>query len=342
VRRDAERSAALLLGADAGPGRLDAVAAAVRSRRVPPRPARFAQRVAAKMGRLDYERAVAEPLQAARRRALGDAAAAPPRFLIRVDEFPHYLAWDEPDRYGTTAFLRFHELMVAAGVPYLIAALPRLSRAPLDPSRHQWRALADDEAACLMALGADGVAYGLHGLDHRTRFDSPRRHSELCGLADAELEERLGAAMTSLAALQIRPRVFVPPFNRFDAGQYAALASRFDVVCGGPESIALLGFHRTPLWRGEAVYLPSYAPLYGTAATVEPVARRLIDAEAGLWAPIVLHWGWEAGDGYARLRSLLRTIGPHTAHWEEFLSAVAASAARPRSDPGAARSARAP
>jgi Uncharacterized protein conserved in bacteria (DUF2334) len=326
VRGDEARSAALLLGAGADGPALRRVGPAVRSRAVPPAPVRFAQRVAAKLGRLDYEPAVAAPLAAARRRALGARAAAPPRFLVRVDEFPHYLAWDEPARYGTEAFMRFHSIMAEARTPYLIAALPRVSRAPLDPAEHAWRPLADDETELLPHLASDGVSFALHGLDHRTRFLSPRRHSELCGLSDAALAERLATGLAALADVHVAPRVFVPPFNRFDADQYDALASMFDVVCGGPESIARLGFHRTPLWRGEAVYMPAYAPLYGTAATVEPAARRLIDGGAGLWVPVVLHWGWEAADDYAALKRLLATIAPYTAGWEEFLAAIAASA----------------
>jgi len=329
MRRDQARSAALLLGREADADRVRAVAGAVRSRRVPPPPARFAQRVAAKLGRLDYERAVSDPLTRARRRALGDGASASPRFLIRVDEFPHYLAWDEPERYGTEAFLRFHEVMAGAGVPYLIAALPRLSRAPLDPAQDVWRPLDESESQLLARLGSDRVSFGLHGLDHRTRFASPRRHSEFCGLSVAEAAERLEAGTSALAPLGVEPRVFVPPYNRFDAAQYDVLASRFDVVCGGPESIALLGFHRTPLWRGEAVYLPAYAPLYGTAAAVEPAARRLIDSGAGLWVPIVLHWGWEAPDDYAALGRLLQTVAAHTADWGDFLAAASAAAEAP-------------
>jgi peptidoglycan/xylan/chitin deacetylase (PgdA/CDA1 family) len=323
------RSAALLLGPGAPRDALRSkpVRAAVRSRPFPPRPVRFVQRVAAKLGRLDYEAAVAAPLQAARRSALGAAADVVPRFLVRVDEFPHYLAWDEPERYGDEAFRRFHGLMSDAGVPYLLAALPRVSHAPLDPSERRSRPLQDAEAELLVSVQGTGAALGLHGLDHRTRFASPRRHSEFCGLGAAGAEERVDEGMKALAALGIAPRVFVPPYNRFDAGQYGVLARRFDVVCGGPESIALLGFHRTPLWRGEAVYLPSYAPLYGTAASVEPAARRLIDGGFGLWAPIVLHWGWEADAGWDDLERLLALIGPHAAPWEDFLAAVGASAA---------------
>jgi peptidoglycan/xylan/chitin deacetylase (PgdA/CDA1 family) len=330
--RDELRSARLLFDAELAEEKLQpdalhahAVRAALRSRTVPPLPLRMGQQVLRKLGRLDYERAVAAPLDAARRAVLGDAARRPPRFLVRVDELPHYLAWDEPERYGEERYRRFHAIMAGAGIPYLLAVPPRVSRAPLDPAGREWRPLQDGERALLAELAAEGVAFGLHGRDHRTRFASPRRHSELCGLTLQATETLLEEALAELAPLRIAPQVFVPPYNRFDARQYATLARHFGVVCGGPESIGLVGFQRTPIWRGEAVYLPSYFPLYGRARDVLPAARRLIDSEVGLWAPIVLHWGWESDEGWSELERLAALIAPHVRPWEELLAAARVS-----------------
>jgi peptidoglycan/xylan/chitin deacetylase (PgdA/CDA1 family) len=331
-RGDEIRSARLLLGLDTPADALSAdllrspvVRSAVRSRWCPSRPMRLLQRVRRKLGRLDYERAVADPLDAARRAVLGLDAAVPPRFLVRVDEFPHYLAWDDPARYGTERYRRFHAMMAGAGVPYLIAVLPRVSHAALDPQERRWRALEDEERTLLRQLPGDGVAFALHGLDHRTRFSSPRRHSELCGLGAAATDALIDDGLAELAPLGFSPQVFVPPYNRFDAEQYDVLARRFAVVCGGPESVGLVGFQRTPLWRGEAVYLPSYYPLYGHARDILPAARRLIDRRVGLWAPIVLHWGWEADEDWVALERLLEVIASYAARWEDFLAAVRAS-----------------
>jgi peptidoglycan/xylan/chitin deacetylase (PgdA/CDA1 family) len=333
-RQDELRGARLLLGderAELGPSievlRAPAMRAAVRARPVPSRPVRVAQQLMRKLGRLDYEGAVAAPLDAARREALGASAERPPRFLVRVDEFPHYLAWDDPKRYGSERYRRFHAIMAAAGVPYLVAVPPRVSRAPLDPDGREWRALEPGERGLLAEIAGDGVAFGLHGRDHRTRFASPRRHSELCGLGAHATETLLREALAELAPLGIAPEVFVPPYNRFDASQYAEIARLFSVVCGGPESIGQVGFQRAPVWRGQAVYLPSYFPLYGHAREVLPAARRMIERKLGLWTPIVLHWGWEADDGWSELERLVESIAPHTAHWDEFLAAVRTSAA---------------
>jgi peptidoglycan/xylan/chitin deacetylase (PgdA/CDA1 family) len=273
----------------------------------------------------DLEDLVVEPLAEARRGVLGAGASAPPRFLVRVDEFPHYQAWDDPVRFGTPMFERFHEIMAGAGVPYLIAALPRLSREPLSPEGEIWRGLEDEEIATLQRIAGEGATLALHGRDHRTRFGSPRRHSEMCGLGPAETAELLDQALAELAPHGIRPRVFVPPYNRFDASQYEALAARFEVVCGGPESIGTMGLHATPQWRGEAVYLPAYAPFYGHAEEVLPAAERALERADGLWLPVVLHWGWEMEDGWGALERLAARIAGHAARWEDFLDAVARS-----------------
>lgn len=330
---DAARSARLLFGAelrsgDVAPEALDVPAVHTATRTPAARPAavRLLQRLAMKTGRLTYETGSAAPMHAARRAVLGDRADGAPRFLIRVDEFPHYQALNAPVRYGTEQFQRFHAIMAGARVPYLIAVLPTLANRPLFPRATGGRPLDEDEIETLRDLGADDVELGLHGYDHQSRFANPRRRTELGGRSPEALEVRLTAGNAILAGLGLLPpRVFVAPFNHFDAGQYDALAQRFEIVCGGPESVRALGFAATPLWRGDAVYLPAYAPLYGTAAQVLEAAREMIAARRALWAPVVLHWGWEADQGFDDLRRLAEAIGPYTAPWAEFHAAVEAS-----------------
>ncbi len=331
-------SGTLTEGALADALALPAVRAATAPAPVPPMPLRMLQLLRRRRGGLGYDAAVAQPLDAARRAVLGDAAAGPPRFLVRVDEFPHAGAWDERGRYGTEGFRRFHAIMAEAGVPYLVAVPARVSRDYLDPADAASRPLSDGERALLRALVDDGTALALHGRDHRTRHASPRRHSELCGLDAAATAALLDTALAELADAGLpRPEVFVPPFNRFDAAQYAPLAARFPIVCGGPETIGLLGFHPGPQWRAGACYLPSYAPLYGRAREVLPAARTLVEGQRALWAPVTLHWGWESDDGFAELERLARALAPHAAPWEELLTVVRAEradAARPAAQPG--------
>jgi uncharacterized protein DUF2334 len=319
---DFARNVRLLLGDDVAPSR-DA-GRALRTRAIPPAPVRAAQRVAMKAGLLTYERHALQPLVEARRKVLGHAAAGPPRFLIRLDEFPCYSAHDEPAKFGLEASRRFHDILAAAQVPYLVAVVPRLTAKPLDPHATGDFPLGDGEIELLQQMGGDGVTFGLHGYNHRTRFVSPQRRSELCGLSGPELEDLLDRALGTLGDLMIHPRVFVPPFNRFDASQYDVLANRFDVVTGGPESVPLMGFHKTPQWRGEAVYLPSYPPLYATSENCVPAIERLVERQVGTWIPIVLHLGWETDD-WSKLERFAQAIAPYAASWDDFLAAVDAS-----------------
>ncbi len=299
---------------------------------VPSAPARVAQRLAMKLGRLDWERAWLEPLLAARRSVLGDDASAPPRFLVRVDEFPYYTSFDQPEDLEMSR--RFHEVMASAGVAHLMSVVPQLTHAPLTAGSTGGRPLGAEEIELLQQMRSDGVTFAQHGNTHRTRFANPRRRSELCGLTAAEADRLLEDGCRRLAEAGIpAPRVFVPPFNRFDAAQYATLAARFDVVCGGPESVALMGFHGGPLWRDGAVYLPCYAPLYADARTILPAVERLIDLAPATWIPIVLHTSWEQEDEFRSLKALAARIAPFAAHWEDFLADL--ERGRPVGMPGA-------
>jgi hypothetical protein len=286
--------------------------------------ANLVQTVALRGGVISYERTCVRPVMRARRALLGRAAYAPPRLLVRVDEFPHAQALDHPRRYGTDAFKRFDELMARHGVPYLLSVNPWISREYLDPSGGEGRELEGRELDLLASLAARGVAIALHNYTHRTRDLRPRHRSALAGLGTGELERLLERGDAVLGRAGIRPRVFVPPFNRFDRHHYQVLARRFDVVCAGPETVPLLGFWPTPTWLGEAVYLPSYPPLYGRAGQVRAGIERLVAIGASVWAPVTLHWGWELDTG-DRLERLVTRLAGHARRWDEFLAAVDAS-----------------
>jgi hypothetical protein len=286
--------------------------------KVPSSPRRMLEALAMKRGWIGWESNVAK-------RWPNRNGSGPPRVLLRVDEFPHARAFDNSGRFGSDNFKRFHAVLSEARIPYLLAITPRVSRDYLDPRVDESRPLDDSEIALLRSLADEGVTFALHGLDHRTRHASPRRHSELCGLGGEALAGRLDTALRVFDELGLSTPVFVPPFNRFDASQYAVLAKRFDVICGGPESVRLVGFSPTPVRWGDAVYLPSYPPLYGHAAEVAAGVERLAELEATLWAPATLHWGWEQKDDFDSLRRLCGTLAGRTAAWSEFLAAVETS-----------------
>jgi hypothetical protein len=274
-----------------------------------------------KRGGLSYESDWLGPLQAARRAALGQAADGPPRFLVRVDEFPYYSGYDDP-RFGYDASQRLHSVMAEAGVPYLLSLVPQWTHEPLRPDGHGGRPLDGRDQELISRMGSEGVTFAQHGTTHRTRFASPRRHSELRGLDARALGELLDDGRRRLEAVGVRPRALVPPFNRFGAGQWPVLAGRYDVVTGGPESVLAMGFHGGPQWRGQAVYLPCYAPLYERASVVLGAVERTLEQQVATWVPVGLHMGWEVEDRFAALARVAKRIAPYAASWDDFLGAV--------------------
>lgn len=290
--------------------------------RIPPRPVREAERVAIKLGRREPETVTVRRLEELRRTVLGDDAAGPPRFLVRQDEFPHWLAADLPEKFGTENFERFHDVMASAGVPYLTAVVPHPAPNPNDPDDTRRRELDDREREVLARLPGEGVEFAMHGLDHRTRDRNPRKQAELLGLDDDALAARLDEGLERLRALSIDTQILVPPWNRFAASQWDVLASRFRVITGGPETVRLLGLQAGPVWLRDAVYLPAYEPFYAGASVVTEPARAAVERQGGTWIPIVLHWGWELEDGFESLRRLCDVIAPHTARWADLLDAA--------------------
>ena len=299
------------------------VAEAVRWAPVPSRISRELQRRAVRDGKLTYLDDVAAPVQAAREAVMGERAAGDPRLLVRVDEFPYFGAYDDPEGWAST-FTVFHADAMR-GTPYLLAVLPRVARDPLDPRGTESRPLADAERAALARAQADGVAFALHGYDHRTRRRSERAHSELAGLRGDALEAFLERGLEAIRELGLEPRAFVPPYNRFDARQYRILAERFDVVTGGPESVRRLGWHRSPQWRADAVYLPAHPPLYGRAEEMLATIETLVQRRWALWVPVVLHLSWEAADEWRGLVRWVQGAGRYAVPWDDFYAAVEAS-----------------
>lgn len=334
MTRDEIRTAGLLFGEELALGLIEPEALqtpevkdAVRSHPVPSALSRRLQRLQMKRGRLTYAAHSVAPMMAARRAVLGDAAAGRPKVLVRVDQFPHPEAWDETARYGTEDAARFHRTMVASGAPYLMAVTPRVARNPLDPDGTEWREHDEGERELLAEMRRDGVSFAVHGLDHRTRHAKARRHSEFTGRARKDVEERLETAQQAMRDRALHADVFVPPYDRFSASTWSAVASRFDVVCGGPESVTQMGFRPTPTWRGDAVWLPAYAPLYGTAEEVLPAIKELADEETGLWIPVVLRWSAEADTDWEALERLADVLGAgeFARPWDDFLLAAGAS-----------------
>ena len=157
-----------------------------------------------------------------------------------------------------------------AGVPYLVAVVPRARRAsPLDPDGTEWR-----DARRGRARAAARAARATASRSASTASTTARAHAQP---APALRAARARARRAARAPRRRRRRSCATP--RSDARVFVAAlqplrrrASTRSSPSASTSSAAARRASRcwactaTPLWRGDAVYLPAYAPLYGTAA----------------------------------------------------------------------------
>ncbi len=308
---DERRSAHLLFAEELAdgtvtPGELarPEVERAVRSLQVPSGILRRWQVRRVRQGRLDMEES-AGPMLAAREAVLGQRAAGSPRLLVRLDAFP-------APRVGVDVAKAATGALRAAGIPFLLTVVPRVPAAG-EPHGRRRHDLA--ESGLLEDLRRDpGVAFGLCGLDGRA----------LDALDPADLEAALDEADAVLARYGTPPDVLVPPGGRVHLRRYRALAERYTVVSGSPGSVETMGFHRTPLWRADAVWMPAHPPLAGPPAGVASAVRAYTQRQAALWLPVVLELAELTPAG---LRDVAAALTGLARPWDEFLAAARAARA---------------
>jgi peptidoglycan/xylan/chitin deacetylase (PgdA/CDA1 family) len=239
-------------------------------------------------------------------------------FLLRVDDFP---AWEESmDQFvPATEFESFHAILASHGIPYMIGVTPQPALSPLDLDDHRTRQLTDEECSIVQHITKEGASIGLHGVTHRTRRDRP--HSEFIDLDNEFFEEMILYADLELQRLTgIRAEVFVPPFNRITLGQMHLLGRRFRIVCGGPETTAIIGRLGIHPISNISTYVPSYPPLYGRA---HEIASSLQEHPVDSPTCLTLHWEWERRRGYAELEQFCKIIQGRVNHWSEWRDATA-------------------
>lgn len=295
---DADRSRRLLFAPELAAGTIrradlarSEVREAARSRRVPSAFARAYQRRLLRRGALSYETETVERAMAARRAVLGAGAEGPPRLLVRLA--------GSADGPAGAAARGAHAALTDAGVPHLVAIPPR--------------PLSDTEAAEIAELRRDGVAFGMEGAGTPLR---KLRADDLAAAIDAA-ERRLGEHA-------VAPEVLVAT-ERIDATAWDAVARRFTVIAAGADALAWIGFHDTPLFRGEAVWMPSYPPFDGPADAARDGVRSLAERGAALWVPVTVHPDAERADGFAALRAFAAEAAAYATAWPAFLDAVRAS-----------------
>jgi peptidoglycan/xylan/chitin deacetylase (PgdA/CDA1 family) len=233
-----------------------------------------------------------------------DQARENVKYLLRIDDFPHWSV-------GLDVFRKFLEILQKDGVPCLLGVTPCLSSNRHNPENQNFRGLTAEE---ISTLSNPLIEIALHGFTHQTR--QRKFHSEFIGLSVNETEDCFGKALEKFDLYNLKADAFIPPFNTIDLKNYEALKKRFRIICGGPETIRYFGFKITPVYLSGALYVPSYRPLCGGA---EMAANFLETFNPTGILPITLHWAGETDNDFAGVKRLVSLIKGKTIKWENLL-----------------------
>jgi hypothetical protein len=237
-------------------------------------------------------------------RAVLKPARRPCRFLLRVDDFPS-------PRARLDDFIRFDAIAKEHDIPYLLAVTPFTDGAG-------GRSGIPDEACSLLRSRGPRVSCALHGFTHASRYAN--YGSELAFLSPAQLSHALAEADAFLGDRGLTPRAFVAPFNAYDPHTLAILASRYAVLCGGPESVASVGYRVGPSVFLGSLYVPSYRFAYDVTLSELTRLDELIVKSPDIVIPITVHWHNEAGTDFPGFRALCRRLQGRTEHWDDLIA----------------------
>jgi len=223
--------------------------------------------------------------------------------LVRVDDFPRV-------NMRLNDFNNFDSVMKRFGIPYLLGVTPHLCLDPLNPNSDKYHRLTRKERETLHDL--EDVEIAMHGVTHQTRDYGYLRlllgyNSEFVGLDRWATSDKLETGLELFKEYGLkRPRIFVPPFNRFDDENLKAFEKYFRFVMGGPET-------KKPIRKRNSRRLIisdgfNYGHSYGI--WLEPD-----DLESDGRCCITLHWGWEIGDNFLALKKLLVELEGKVMSW---------------------------
>ena len=230
-----------------------------------------------------------------------------PMFLIRVDDFPH---WERT----LDDFKRFHSIMEKFNAPYLLGVIPCMSIDIYNPFNNYFNRL-DREQAQLIKHPLIEVA--MHGFSHQT--NSPGEKREFAGIKKEEVIEKIEKGLGIFNEYGIRPAAFIPPFDRIDMTFYEVIAGYFKIITGGRASVKNMGYKLSPVLLKDALYVPSYRPLYSTCyRIVNFLKQKNINREILL--PIVIHWADEPD--YTSLTELLNMVKGYVLNWKILLKSA--------------------
>ena len=171
------------------------------------------------------------------------------------------------------------------------------------------------DTSLLNVLRDAGGVVGLHGFSHEGRHGPYQ--SEILQMSFPQIDEHLAEVEGLGLQEDLQPVAFVPPFNAISWDQIVYLASRFRIVCGGPESARFTDCCFGPVClKDGAAYFPSYYPFYGCARDIVrtgvPMLTRGVTRGP---VCITVHVQEEVGDGFRSFLRLVEDVQPIASDW---------------------------
>jgi len=232
-----------------------------------------------------------------------------PLFLIRIDDFPH---WNKT----LNDFKKFHHIMEEFKTPYLLGVTPYLSLNRHNPFNTNFKILQPEEAE---TIKHPLIEIAMHGLTHQT--NNIRKNMEFAGLKEKEVSTKIEKGLEILRKSGITPRAFIPPFDEIDITSYGVISKYFRIITGGPASAKYLGYKVSPSFFKDAVYVPSYRPLYSTCQRAADFIKQH-NIRRPVILLIVIHWANEEKEEYYHLKELLKVIKGNIFNWNDLLKII--------------------
>lgn len=164
-----------------------------------------------------------------------------------------------------------------------------------------------------------GGSIGLHGYSHRGKYGP--YPSEILQMNFPELKELNESIKQAHLPVTCKPKIFIPPFNAISWEQIIYLGETYQIICGGPETARFTSYRYGPLvLENNALYFPSFFPLYGQAADMlDPgLKQKIFMARAPLCC--TFHLQNEAQDGFSSLIKYIYKNHSIISDWNELLS----------------------
>lgn len=223
--------------------------------------------------------------------------------LMRVDDFPR-------TDMNLKDFKMFDSIMKRFDIPYLLGVTPNLCLNPLNPNSTEFHKLTKAEIEIIRNL--KDVELAMHGVTHQTRDYGYLRlllghYSEFEGMDERATSTKLERGFKLFREYGLkRPRIFIPPFNRFDEENLNVFRKHFKFVMGGPETKKAIKKRD----RGELIISDGFYYGHSYDIFLEPD-----DFESDGCCCIALHWGWETDNDFLSLKKLLVEIEGNVARW---------------------------